>query len=57
MVDTVANFSIDASPKGGVCRIYGYPGDGINGITAALLRHDGPNDLAALRAAVEEAAR
>ena len=34
-----------------------YASDGIYGITAALPRHDGPNDLATLRAAVEEVAR
>jgi hypothetical protein len=36
MADTVANFLIDASPKGGVRRIYGYTGDGINSIVTTL---------------------
>jgi pyruvate dehydrogenase (quinone) len=57
MAETVADFLVERLMEWGVSRIYGYPGDGINGITAALLRYDGANDLAVLRAAVEEAAR
>jgi pyruvate dehydrogenase (quinone) len=33
---TVADFLIERLMEWGVCRIYGHPGDGINGITAAL---------------------
>ncbi len=57
MAETIADFLIERLIEWGVARNYGYPGDGINGITAALLRHEGPNDFATLRAAVEQAAR
>ena len=36
MAETVADFLIERLMEWGVSRIYGYPGDGINGITAAL---------------------
>jgi len=38
MADTVADFLIDRLSQWGVSRIYGYPGDGINGILGALDR-------------------
>lgn len=38
MADTVADFLIERLKEWGISRIYGYPGDGINGITAALRR-------------------
>jgi hypothetical protein len=44
----ILDFLIEHFMEWGVSRIYGYPADGINGITAALLRHEGPNDLAAV---------
>ncbi|WP_375263853.1 thiamine pyrophosphate-requiring protein [Palleronia sp.] len=40
MSDTVADFMLDRLRTWGVTRIYGYPGDGINGLTAALGRTD-----------------
>jgi pyruvate dehydrogenase (quinone) len=36
MADKVAAFVIERLMEWGVFRIYSYPGDGINGITAAL---------------------
>ena len=36
MADTVAAFVIERLMEWGVFQIYSYPGDGINGITAAL---------------------
>ena len=36
MAETVADFLVERLMEWGVSRIYGYPGDGINGITAAL---------------------
>ena len=38
MAETVADFLVERLMEWGVSRIYGYPGDGINGITAALRR-------------------
>jgi pyruvate dehydrogenase (quinone) len=38
MAETVADFLIERLMEWGVSRIYGYPGDGINGITTALRR-------------------
>jgi pyruvate dehydrogenase (quinone) len=38
MAETVADFLIERLMEWGVSRIYGYPGDGINGITSALRR-------------------
>jgi pyruvate dehydrogenase (quinone) len=38
MAETVADFVIERLTEWGVRRIYGYPGDGINGITTALRR-------------------
>jgi pyruvate dehydrogenase (quinone) len=38
MAATVSDFLIDRLAQWGVTRIYGYPGDGINGILGALGR-------------------
>jgi pyruvate dehydrogenase (quinone) len=38
MAETVADFMLSRLSEWGVCRIYGYPGDGINGILGALDR-------------------
>src|SRR5215216_4659040 len=38
MADTVSDFLIQRLSHWGVRRIYGYPGDGINGIMGALQR-------------------
>jgi pyruvate dehydrogenase (quinone) len=36
MARTVAEFTIDRLSEWGIKRIYGYPGDGINGLMGAL---------------------
>src|SRR5256714_12138268 len=41
MADTVSDFLIQRLKAWGVHRIYGYPGDGINGIMGALERAEG----------------
>jgi pyruvate dehydrogenase (quinone) len=41
MSDTVSDFLVQRLSDWGVHRIYGYPGDGINGIMAALQRAEG----------------
>ena len=38
MAETVADFMLSRLSQWGVQRIYGYPGDGINGILGALDR-------------------
>jgi pyruvate dehydrogenase (quinone) len=38
MASTVADYLIDRLSKWGIKRIFGYPGDGINGILGALDR-------------------
>lgn len=40
MSKTVGDFVLERLAVWGVRRVFGYPGDGINGITAALGRHD-----------------
>jgi len=45
MSTTVADFLIDRLSAWGVRRIYGYPGDGINGILGALNRANGKIDF------------
>lgn len=45
MAKTVADFLINRLHQWGVQRIYGYPGDGINGIMGALGRADGEMDF------------
>ena len=41
MAETVADFLLERLSAWGVQRIYGYPGDGINGILGALGRAQG----------------
>src|SRR3982075_3814732 len=41
MAKTVADFLIERLHQWGVRRIYGYPGDGINGVFGALQRAEG----------------
>jgi pyruvate dehydrogenase (quinone) len=41
MSDTVSDFLIRRIKEWGISRIYGYPGDGINGIIGALDRANG----------------
>lgn len=41
MTQTVADYLVRRLREWGVTRIYGYPGDGINGIMGALARADG----------------
>lgn len=41
MATTVGDFMVSRLQKWGIKRIYGYPGDGINGIMGALNRADG----------------
>ena len=36
MADTVSDFIVQRLKDWGINRIYGYPGDGINGLMAAL---------------------
>jgi hypothetical protein len=45
---SVGEFSIERLRAWDVERIYGYPGDGINGITAGL-RHEGGIDFVQVR--------
>src|SRR3954470_21193365 len=40
MADTVGNFIVKRLYDWGIRRIYGYPGDGINGVFAALRQAD-----------------
>src|SRR3954454_4577082 len=40
MADTVSDFLVKRLSQWGVRRIFGYPGDGINGIIGGLARHD-----------------
>jgi len=45
MTATVADFVLDRLNQWGVRRLYGYPGDGINGILGALGRAEGKMDF------------
>jgi pyruvate dehydrogenase (quinone) len=45
----VSDFMIERLSEWGVRRIYGYPGDGINGIMGALQRADGEIDFVQVR--------
>ena len=36
MAQTVSDFVVERLTQWGITRIYGYPGDGINGLMAAL---------------------
>jgi pyruvate dehydrogenase (quinone) len=49
MAKTVADFLVERLHSWGVRRIYGYPGDGINGVTAAIRRSDGMIDFVQMR--------
>ncbi len=54
---TVGDFLLERLHAWGVRRIYGYPGDGINGIMAAFGRIEGkPGDIAFIQARHEEMA-
>ena len=41
MAETVGDFFVEPLHQWGVRRIYGYPGDGINGVFGALQRAEG----------------
>ncbi|HZQ46941.1 MAG TPA: thiamine pyrophosphate-requiring protein [Verrucomicrobiae bacterium] len=49
MADTVSDFLIQRLLEWGIGRIYGYPGDGINGIMGALERTKGKMDFVQVR--------
>src|SRR5689334_4540903 len=49
MADTVSDFLLQRLKAWGVHRIFGYPGDGINGIMGALNRADGDPDFIQVR--------
>jgi pyruvate dehydrogenase (quinone) len=49
MGQTVADFVLDRLTQWGVHRIFGYPGDGINGFLGALDRADGDPDFIQVR--------
>ena len=51
---TVSDFVVDRLRAWGVTRIYGYPGDGINGVIGAIRRTEGAVDF--IQAAHEELA-
>ncbi|GEO14864.1 thiamine pyrophosphate-requiring protein [Microvirga aerophila] len=49
MADTVADFIWQRLQEWGVRRVYGYPGDGIGGLIAALARTEGAVDFVQVR--------
>ena len=49
MSQTVSDFLVERLHQWGVRRIYGYPGDGINGILGALNRADGKIEFIQVR--------
>jgi pyruvate dehydrogenase (quinone) len=49
MAMTVGDFLIDRLHQWGVRRIYGYPGDGINGVFGALQRAEGKIEFIQVR--------
>lgn len=49
MATTVADFTIDRISEWGIRRIFGFPGDGINGLMGALNRADGKIDFVQVR--------
>jgi pyruvate dehydrogenase (quinone) len=49
MSDTVGDFILDRLAGWGVRRVYGYPGDGINGVIAAFARGEGRPELIQVR--------
>src|SRR3954465_7626030 len=49
MAETVADFVLTRLAAWGVGRVFGYPGDGINGLMAALDRVEGAPDFIQVR--------
>src|SRR5438876_10754400 len=49
MAETTSDFLISRLFEWGVNRVYGYPGDGINGIMGALERAEGAIDFVQVR--------
>jgi pyruvate dehydrogenase (quinone) len=49
MADTVSDFLLERLRAWGIHRIYGFPGDGINGIMGALNRADGDPEFIQVR--------
>ncbi|WP_018614322.1 thiamine pyrophosphate-requiring protein [Segetibacter koreensis] len=49
MATTVADFAIERISQWGIKRIFGFPGDGINGFMGALNRADGAIDFVQVR--------
>jgi pyruvate dehydrogenase (quinone) len=49
MAATVSDFLVDRLYAWGVHRIFGYPGDGINGVFGALNRAEGKTELVLVR--------
>ncbi len=49
MAETTSDFLVRRLGEWGVRRVYGYPGDGINGIMGALERAKGKIDLVQVR--------
>jgi pyruvate dehydrogenase (quinone) len=49
MADTVGDFFVERLYQWGVRRIYGYPGDGINGVFGALQRAEGKIEFIQVR--------
>ena len=49
MSENVGDFIVARLQDWGVRRIYGYPGDGINGITAGIRRTEGAVDFVQVR--------
>jgi pyruvate dehydrogenase (quinone) len=49
MAETVSDFILKRLSEWGVKRVYGYPGDGINGIIGAFERADGKPDFVQVR--------
>ena len=49
MADTVADFLLEHLREWGIHKIFGYPGDGINGITAALRKAEGDPEFIQFR--------
>ncbi|HBL45302.1 MAG TPA: hypothetical protein DDZ90_18135, partial [Planctomycetaceae bacterium] len=47
MADRVSDFILERLREWGIERVYGYPGDGINGIMGALARAGAPQFIQA----------
>jgi pyruvate dehydrogenase (quinone) len=56
MSSTASDFLLQRLRAWGVRRIYGYPGDGINGIMGALGRQEGDDAIRFVQARHEELA-